>query len=299
LWKLVLDATERGLRLGALAPIPTGLAFIEEGGVRFLVRVMAILARKREERKKQDTGEAAGEKVNPFLPYDRDLFVAEVSDTHVALLNKFNVVDHHLLIVTRHHEEQEALLTLRDFEALWRCMSEYESLGFYNGGVEAGASQRHKHLQVVPLPLSPEGPPVPVEPLLSAASMGNDCLGVVPGFPFLHAFARLCPDIGRSPEAAAQETFGLYGLMLTSLRMSVPERNAERLVLQSLPYCLLVSREWMLLVPRSREHFEDISLNSLAYAGSFFVSTDEQFLRLQSAGPMKALAGVALPVQKD
>jgi len=298
LWRLVVEATERGLRLGALVPIPTGVVFIEEGRVRFLVRIMASLARKKEERKRQDAEEAAGKIVNPFLPFDQDLFVADVSDTHVALLNKFNVVDHHLLIVTRHYEEQETLLTLRDFDALWRCMSEYESLGFYNGGVEAGASQKHKHLQVVPLPLSPHGPVVPVEPLLAAASTGDDCLGFAPGFPFLHAFARLRPGIARSPVAAAQETFSLYGCMLTSLGMSAPEPNEKRLVPQSMPYCLLVTREWMLLVPRSREHFEDISLNSLAYAGSFFVTTDEQFLRLQSAGPMEVLASVALPIQK-
>ena len=35
---------------------------------------------------------------------------------------------------------------------------EFASLAFCNGGVEAGASQPHKHLQRVPLPLAPEGP---------------------------------------------------------------------------------------------------------------------------------------------
>ena len=106
----------------------------------------------------------------------------------MAILNKFNVVDHHLLIVAREFEDQRALLALRDFEAWWRCMSEYDSLGFYNGGPEAGASQPHKHLQLVPLPLAPQGPPVPIAPLL-ARVRGTAGAGTIPGFDFLHSFA--------------------------------------------------------------------------------------------------------------
>lgn len=63
---------------------------------------------------------------------------------------------------------------------------------------------------------------------------------------------------------------------------------------QSLPYDLIITRAFLLLVPRSREFFEDISLNSLAYAGSFFVRDAEQLERLKSAGPLKALASAAL-----
>ena len=46
------------------------------------------------------------------------MFVADVSDTHLCLLNKFNVIEHHLLIVTRKFEHQETLLTVRDFQAV-------------------------------------------------------------------------------------------------------------------------------------------------------------------------------------
>ena len=122
--------------------------------------------------------------------------MADISDTHAAILNKFNVLEHHLLIITRDFEDQETLLTLRDFQALWTCMSEYNGLGFYNGGVAAGASQPHKHLQLVPLPLAPEGPQVPIEPLLAAAEF-DGALGTVPAFPFLHVFARIESGLAR------------------------------------------------------------------------------------------------------
>ena len=67
-----------------------------------------------------------------------------------------------------------------------------------------------------------------------------------------------------------------------------------KLMRQTRPYCLLVTREWMLLVPRSREFFDGISLNSLAYAGSFFVRDRAQLESLTAAGMMKALAATAL-----
>jgi len=286
----VAAVSARALAAGALLPIPTGCEFVEDGGVRFFVRVLTSLARKDEERAAQRREAAAGKPVNPFLPYERGLFVAGVSGTHVAILNKFNVVDRHLLIVTRKFEDQRSLLTPRDFEAWWRCMVEYDSLGFYNGGVEAGASQAHKHLQLVPLPLAPEGPPVPVDPLLAKAG-GEDRRGTIPGFDFRHSFARLGEaGIG---SAAARLAYERYAAMLEQVGLRTPSgKDAE---LQSGPYCLLATREWMLLVPRSREFFDSISINSLGFAGALLVRNEEQLRTLREAGPFAALRETALP----
>jgi ATP adenylyltransferase len=51
----------------------------------------------------------------------------------------------------------------------------------------------------------------------------------------------------------------------------------------------------MLVVPRSRDKFEGISINSLAYAGSFFVRDAAHANILAAAHPMSVLASVALP----
>jgi ATP adenylyltransferase len=291
LWQRLVATTEHALASGALLPGPTNHAFIEDNGVRFFVRVLSSLRRKDEARKKQDAGSMGGKSVNPFLPPEKDLIVADLTDTHLAVLNKFNVVEHHLLIVTRSFEDQDTLLTLRDFEALRLCMAEFNSLGFYNGGREAGASQKHKHLQMVPLPLAAEGPAVPIEPLLEKAGLRGE-LCTIPAFSFLHSFVRLVPGIARDPATAAKTSFALYGRMLQSVGLNTPDTS--RLTVQSMPYCFLVTREWMLLVPRSKELFDDISLNSLAYAGSLFVRDEEQLARLKAFGPMKALAGAAV-----
>jgi ATP adenylyltransferase len=228
--------------------------------------------------------------VNPFLPYDKDLFVADISETHVAVLNKYNVVEHHLLLITRKFEDQETLLTIADFEALWACIEEYDSLGFYNGGETAGASQHHKHLQVVPLPLAPEGPAVPLEPLFPGA-LFRDEMGTLPGLPFLHVFARM--GAYSSVSTAAEKTFFLYRDMLSHVGMKEPSGDGPDK--QSGPYCLLVTREWMLLVPRAVEFFEGISINSLGYAGALLVRDRQQMETLKKRGPMEALKHAALP----
>ncbi|MBS1192175.1 MAG: phosphorylase [Nitrospirae bacterium] len=292
LWQQMLRTTEHALKSGALRSFPTNQVFIEDGGVRFFVRVLKTLEEKAAARVQQDKNAGAGRNANPFSPPEKELTVADVTDTHIAVLNKYNVMDHHLLIVTRHFEDQETLLTLRDFEALWLCMAEYDGLGFYNGGREAGASQPHKHLQIVPLPLTPERPRIPVEPLLNASGPMS-VPGPLPVLPFRHSFVRLRYDMLEKPREAALESFDLYSAMLGSVGMGTP--GAAILPRQSMPYCLLVTRQWMLLVPRSREHFEDISLNALAFAGSFYVANKLQLQRLRSFGPFNALKAVTLP----
>lgn len=270
------DRTRAALESGALRPIATVPEFVEQGGLRFLVRRVESLARK-----DLETAQRPG---NPFLPWEEALFVAEVSDSHVALLNKFNVIAHHLLIVTRRFEDQELLLSGADFAALLACMAEFPSLGFYNGGAVAGASQSHKHLQLVPLPLAPEGPAVPVQPLLDAARFKGG-YGTVPGFPFAHA---LCPR-----PKSAEETRELYLRMLR--QAGIPPWEAADGLRQSAAYNLLLGPTWMLLVPRTREYFDGISVNALAYAGSLFVRNDQQLERVREAGPMAVLAAVGRP----
>jgi len=294
LWKNLVRTTERALRSGALVPVPTDFSFIEDGGMRFFVRILASLSRKDAAKEEQNTAAKKGKSPNPFFPPEKELVVSDISDTHLAILNKFNVVKHHLLIVTKHYEDQDTLLALNDFEALWFCMAEYKSLGFYNGGKDAGASQQHRHLQLVPLPLSPQGPAIPVEPLILNARRNSDSLIKIPGFEFLHSFMPLHKKLINSPYDAARESFDIYKAMLAQVGMKGPEKAG--LTLQSMPYNLLVAPEWMLLVPRSREFFEDVSFNSLAFAGSLFVRNEKQLKQIKFSRPMNALKSVTIPL---
>lgn len=291
LWPAILRQTEHALRCGALRPIETTQAQIEERGMRFIVRQVSSLTRKEESQQASKAGAGEHGAVNPFLPYDPDLFVADISDTHVALLNKFNVIDHHLLIVTRSFKCQEALLELADFAAVLACMAEFDGLVFYNGGAAAGASQRHKHLQMVPLPLEESGAPLPIESVLAAARMEGS-IGTVPALAFRHAFAQLDLE-SVAPQHAAPAVFDCYSALLEATGLRAIEVNGERL--QPAPYNLLFTRRWMLLVPRSAECVEGISVNALGFVGSLFVRNAAQMQVIKTLGPMTVLQRAGVP----
>lgn len=273
LWQRVDRQAAIARARGALHRIDTEPQLVEDAGVRFIVRRVTSLARKQAE-----TAAKPAEDFDPFARPEPDLFVADLSPTHFALLNKFNVLDRHLLVVTRTALDQETLLDIADFAALVPCLAGADTLGFYNGGRAGGASQKHKHLQVVPLPLLPEVPRLPMEARIHGRGID---------LPFRHAFAPL--DEGEAESAAALHE--RYHALLASAGIEGMRRGG--LLWQSAPYNLLVTRSWMLVVPRSRETFEGIEVNSLAFAGSLFVRDAAQLAAVLQAGPMAVLRTVA------
>lgn len=283
LWGQVLHRSREAAACGALCPVRTEQLELEEGGVRFQVR--RLVGHSRKPRAPGGPGPAGRD---PFAPPEPELFVAELSATHFALLNKYPVIDHHLLIVTRRFEEQERLLTPADFEAVWRCLAQVDALVFYNGGRLAGASQGHKHLQLVPRRLAPGGG-LPVDPWLAAVPVG-EAPAQVPAMDFRHAFLRLAAGGLEAPAVPPDRAYAWYRALLQAVGLG--DAGGGR---QSGPYNLLLTREWMLLVPRSREDLDGIPNNALGYAGSLFVRNARQLQRLRSLGPLAMLRAVGLP----
>jgi ATP adenylyltransferase len=269
---LVREATRRAESEGALQPIETRTLLVESEGVRFILRSVASLARKGKEGARGGAPDP-----DPLGHYDPRLFVADLGASHYVLLNKFPVQAGHVLVVSRRFERQDGLLGVDDFAALAACLREIDGLGFYNGGPEAGASQRRRHLQLVRLPLAVESSDeVPMERALLAGA----------ALPFRHAFVRV------APQATGRDLHALYRELLQ--RCGIEAVASEDGELQSAPYNLLVRRGWMLLVPRSRPCVESIPVNGLGFAGSLFVPSDEALDRARALGPMTVLreAGV-------
>src|SRR5215475_10420444 len=278
----LLERTAHARRCGAIQSIPTTIEVIEQEGVAFQVRVATML-------EKKAVGKAGQGTINPFLPYDPDLFVASISPTHISLLNKFNVVEHHLLIVTRKFEHQETQLTQKDCEALLIALTEFDGLAFYNAGPIAGASQPHKHFQIIPLDDSAIAP-LPLESLLRFAKTDT---GTIPGLPFLHAFAPMDRDWTNPEKDSGASLHACYRSLVRAVGFSVDTSPGAHP--PTAPYNLLVTRRWLLLVPRSQECFEGISINALGFAGAFFVKDVSQLAILRREGPMRVLERVSLP----
>jgi ATP adenylyltransferase len=290
----LVERERAALASGALAPIRTEETALHDGDVRFVLRSLSSLARKRA----AGALRKDGARPNPFAPPEPELVVGEITPTHFGVLNKYPVVPHHLLIVTREFVDQETLLEAADFAALAAGLREIDGLGFYNGGREAGASQPHRHLQLVPLPLGPGAWAVPMEAVFDQWSSDGGTARLL-RLPFRNAFVVLERSLLDAPDAG-ERLLEHYRLMLAACGLCEDAANdcgraANEPERQRGPYNLLVTRHWMLLVPRSRERFGTISVNALGFAGSLFVRDAAEKAALRAAGPMKALQAVAVP----
>ncbi len=293
LYQRIIEQSQYALACGALQPIETESTYLKFGEIQFLVRVLANLERKDHAKKNQ----GKTKDFNPFLPYDPDLLVGQLSETHVALLNKYNAVENHLLIVTRAFEAQESLLTPADFSAAIRGLEDIDGLIFYNSGKAAGASQRHKHLQLVPLPLVTTGVKFPLEPWINAIlplhSQQLQSL-TIRELPFCHQLMALPPLLKTDSSGLTSLVHHGYLQALQSLKLI----GSDSPTAIPKPYNLLLTREWLWLIPRSQKSYQDIEINSLGFVGAFLVRKSQQLEQIthnHPRGPLTFLKKVACP----
>ncbi|MDI3323407.1 DUF4922 domain-containing protein [Pontibacterium granulatum] len=273
--------TRSALESGALQSIDTRYEQITENGIPFLLRTLDNLTRKNEA--SQRLKKAGDTHHNPFKPYDEALYVADLGEHHVCLLNKFNVVDKHLLVVTRELESQQDKINRKDFNALARVMQDIDALAFYNGGKIAGASQPHKHLQLIPMPMEPFSE-LPFSEALNQLKPGHPNRS--PDLKFRHAGMQLPAGTFDNVDRASEVLLTLYNQLREELAIT------DDGIQTTAPYNLLITRKWMLMVPRSEESFEGISFNSLAFVGALLVRSDEDGEKLKANGLMNTLVGV-------
>ncbi|TNF02444.1 MAG: phosphorylase [Gammaproteobacteria bacterium] len=286
LWDSVIHTTSSAYASRALHSIPTEShtkqEMIGDIPVNFQIRVVKNLARKSEEIKRRASQVPQAKDFNPFLPYDPQLYVGELTDQYRCLLNKFNVMDHHILMVTTKFITQLEPLNREDFLAAQLCLDAQEGLVFYNGGPEAGASITHKHLQMVPLPLCSES--FPFLPLLSAAP--TDKVKVTQSsLPFMHLVAASSRQT--DTEARSEHNWQIYRKMASQLGL-LPEDEGL-----SLPHNLLMTRDHLWVVPRRCERHTGLAVNALGFAGTLLVKDQQQLETLLTTGCLPLLQAVA------
>jgi ATP adenylyltransferase len=288
LWRKITSVTEEALATKVLHPMATKYQIVEENDIKFIVRILDNLNKKDKAKKKQkEKQKESKSNFNPFLPYEKDLFIADIEENHVLILNKYNVVNHHLLIITREFESQENILTLEDFTALWIVLKQINGLGFYNGGKIAGASQPHKHLQLVPYPLVDEIDTIPIDDLV-LSNKKEDKIINLKSFPYLQAVAFFEDITHKSPEELGKITLDYYYQLLEKLNINIKDNKPL------IHYNLLITKSWMMIIPRSKEKMKSISINSLGFAGALLVKNEEELELLLKHKPLEILAKVGL-----
>lgn len=159
------------------------------------------------------------------------------------------------------------------------------ALAFFNSGPDAGASQPHRHFQVVPLPLVPgtgPGPPM-AGPVLRALGDGPGEARPMPTLPFRSWAARLGP--GTNPPA-------LHRLYLDLLAGGGVREGTDGLTPD---HNLVLTTDYLHLAVRRRERAGPVACNALGFAGTLFVKSREALEHVRREGPMAVLAAVGVP----
>ena len=256
---------------GALVPLQTALEPIESCAP-FVLRRLVSATPKHLRRE--------GPKPNPFLPWDQRLEVERLGSSHLLLLNKFPVQRGHLLLITQQWRPQSGWLEPSDWQQLARVDAETPGLWFFNSCAEAGASQPHRHLQL--LPRQPNEEICPLQASIAAQLAGDE-----EPWPWRYQLSRRTQHEG---PAASEELEELYQEHAARLGLGTAN-SAER---PKVPYNVLISPEWFMTVARVKEHAAGFSVNALGFAGYLLLTEGSDATWLRSNGALALLRSVAM-----
>lgn len=131
----------------------------------------------------------------PFLPpFEAGLFVCDLDASHRLLLNKFNVVNRHVLIVTSTFQPQSMTLPTDTLAHLIIYIKALSGLAFHNHGNDSGTSQPHFHVQIIPRYESERVQDAPLSYLMKKQDFLFDQAGIIESLPYKHLAIRFRPD---------------------------------------------------------------------------------------------------------
>lgn len=265
LWRRALQRSAAAAQVGALVPLTTEVLDhppVEPFVLRRLVGQTPKHLRQ------------GGPKPNPFLPWEPALEVDRIGESHVVLLNKYPVQAGHLLLITQGWQPQAGWIGAEDWRAVGHMAADMAGLWFFNSCAAAGASQPHRHLQLLPRQAGDESCPLAARwgaqlqqrdwSWAFRISQRHDPIG--------------CTDLPSLYEAHAEQ-----------LGLGSPGRDPQPLH----PYNLLFDDDWLLTVRRSREHCAGFSINALGFAGYLLATPHSDLPWLESQGPWQLLQAVA------
>ena len=221
-----------------------------------------------------------GPKPNPFAPWDNNLQISNIGNNHSLILNKYPVQKGHMLLITSNWSPQNGWLTYEDWDALIRVNNDTTGLWFFNSGPKAGASQPHRHIQLLRRFKGQQVCPRDYwfEMLLESKKANNDPL------------ARACKLLKVDMSSSANSKY-LYGMYLTLCRqLGLGDPIHDTIPIK--PYNLLFTNNWLCLVRRRQESNNGFSINALGFAGYLLATDISNLSWLKVNGPERLIEGV-------
>ena len=141
-WEKALETTKISIEKGHLFPLNTiDITKKYYDKKDFLIRRLDTSTFKKDLK--------IGPKLNPFNPWDKILEISKIGHSHHLILNKYPVQLGHILLITNTWMPQNGWLDINDWDAIKKVNSDTSGLWFFNSGPIAGASQPHRHIQLL------------------------------------------------------------------------------------------------------------------------------------------------------
>tara|TARA_Y100001968_G_scaffold41672_2_gene31764 strand:- start:2381 stop:3220 length:840 start_codon:yes stop_codon:yes gene_type:complete len=221
-----------------------------------------------------------GPKRNPFIPWDPRLEIQSINDKHTLILNKYPVQLGHMLLITNKWEPQNGWLNIDDFEAIKYVDDDTSGLWFFNSSKEAGASQPHRHFQLLPRHYYD-----------SICPRYDWFISLLNNKKNIKSLISHCISIKQRNSNNYSEPNELYN----SYKSMIDEMNLGKIGLVDKPlkpYNLLITSEWIALITRKTERSNGFSINALGFAGYFLGTKRSDVEALVKFGPERILKDV-------
>jgi len=207
------------------------------------------------------------------LQDDPPIEITRINGTHILLYNKFCISKSQMMIVTADsYRRQHDPLDGDDLEVAYMVLFAMASshFAFFNGGVTAGASRKHKHLQVMRMSKSSTH-------LLVNMDSSQD----FPRLPYKY----FCFDFANRAQPSRDLLLKVYQNLLSQCENLLPGKPGE-----SVPHDVVLTKKWMLVIPRSRRNFEGSSdVNAAGMLGMIWLKHDEEVAKWKELGPARVL----------
>jgi len=319
---------DKALLEGDLLFFPSTVHKFQESNLEFEIRLCPALQKKptlptprfdpniksQEELPVQDYN---GGRPDPFAPpYIPNLHLGDLKDEeedggeYVILLNKYSVIPHHFLMVTKEFQSQTSLLKPPELAQIYMLLdagrkANRRFFAFYNCGDNSGASQPHKHVQFIPIE-GDDGPPIDgVAKALHLESPDKPfSLTTLPYANHIFRFTTPTSPTSSTTQSDVEATLANVFFSLLDLAISTVRHDPDYPTGRP-SYNVIMTLEHMHIIPRKhethtlRETGEKLSVNALGFAGMLLVKSEEELEAVKKEGWSSILKGVGVKSVHD
>ncbi|KAK1486775.1 inositol phospholipid synthesis protein Scs3p [Colletotrichum tamarilloi] len=300
--ELVKAAFNKARSNGDLTYYATQVTVLNANSTPFQLRFSPALANKPVAQKPKKTDEPR----KPFDPFESPekgpLFIAEIpsSSGHNLVLNKFAIVPEHFILATKEFKQQTDLLERDDLAATYSCIEAYRQYGeqhqghnselyaFFNSGSHSGASQPHRHIQLLPVARMMDGLPDGARWDVLAKQLGPQHVSELPFLTFAETIHR-----DMSPDELHGIYLSLFKSAVDAVESHIGAENDSGNGGARISYNLAMTSDRLAVLPRLAEGaaiFKDgtavgnLALNGTVLAGTALVKNEAEWDALRSGG---------------